>query len=73
MGKIKGWRKTSKYGWENLDAKQRIIIEWTYKTSKHNLYNVIIQKGSITTLLNFATEKVALKEAINYMRLHPNG
>jgi len=74
MGKIKGWRKIGKLQWENLDAKQRLFLNWTYKTSSHNLYQVTLYKvGLKQILLHFAKEEKAKAFAISYMRSHPNG
>jgi len=74
MARIKGWKKIGKKSWENLNAKQRVFVEWTYKTSKHNLYDVkLYQQGSIRVLRNYVTEKKGLEEVMTYMRSHPNG
>ena len=72
MGKIKGWKKTSKRGWL-LDTKP-IGISWGKLNSEfYYSESRMAGKRSSTFLKKFKTQKEAIEFTMKYMRSHPNG
>jgi len=73
MGKIKGWAKTGKYYYRNDKTNAMLQIGWN---NPNDIIVLVEQTGQKPVKIHngtFFSEKNARKEALNYMRSHPNG